>query len=65
MTGIEVGHYAIQPYSETVVPPSSYVAGALEEVNGIRVEQKAGNGIVLINSNGFDVSITPYLTVVS
>ena len=65
VTGIEVGHVASQPFSETFVPPSSYVAGVLEELNGVRVEQKAINGIVLTNSSPFDTVVTPYLTVVS
>jgi hypothetical protein len=63
--GIEVGHVAFQVYSETLIPPSMYVASYLQEVNGVRVEQKASNGVVLTNSNPFDVEITPYVTVVS
>ena len=64
VTDIQVGHLASQPFSETTIAPSSYVAGILEEVNGVRAEQKAANGIVLTNANPFDVIVTPYATVI-
>lgn len=64
VAGISVGHLITQPYSETEIAPSSYIAGMLEEVTGVNVEQKSTNGIVITNSNPYDVVINPYVTVI-
>lgn len=64
VAGISVGHMITQPYSETEIAPSSYIAGMLEEVTGVAIEQKSTNGIVITNSNPYDVVINPYVTVI-
>jgi len=63
ISGIEVEHRIAQPLSETRIPGAMYLASFLQPARGVKVEQMAENGIVLVNANPFPVSVIPRIEV--
>ena len=63
ISGIEAGHRIAQPLSETRIPGAMYLASFLQPARGVKVEQMAENGIVLVNANPFPVSVIPRIEV--
>lgn len=60
---IQIGHLIGQPYSESQYHPSNYLVRFKNPIDGIRIHQKATNGITISNSNAFAVYSSPQIEI--
>jgi hypothetical protein len=63
-TGLAVGHTIAQPFSQTLVLPTNYMASTVEAITGVRSGElgKAENGVIYSNKNTQPVTVTPKIT---
>lgn len=64
-TGVSVGNTIVQPASETLVFPTNYAVSTVETISGITagVLGKAENGVILGNTTGQIVTVTPKIAI--
>jgi len=62
-TGISVGDIISQPMNELLIDPPNYFYGLIRPINGLTVSEPHRNGIMIYNSNPFDVECNPYIRV--
>lgn len=64
-TGVSVGNTIVQPASETLVFPTNYAVTTVETISGITAGTlgKAENGVILGNTTGQNVTVTPKIAI--